>query len=121
MKQNITASQLDELSVEAREKLHKYLKIETESGLDWPAKYYQTVLLTIGEMIEFLSEKAMGGYDLKIIINEVGCSIWKCIGNLQDNTLSKLNTSEDGVPELCDALWEAVKEILEKKEKYEST
>jgi hypothetical protein len=112
MKQNITISQLDELSVEAREKLHKYLGLEIGSGLDWPAKYYQTVLLTIGEMIEFI-DKHVEGLEIK------GVRMTNSfLQNVQDNTMiwsiwGGKWSDIDHNPELCDALWEAVKEILE--------
>jgi len=92
MKQNITKLQLNSLSPQAREKLHKYLGIKITSTLDWPEKYFEKVLLNIGEMIEFLAKGSQSYYLPGVSLGE-----------------SEIN------PETwCDELWEVVKEDLEK-------
>jgi hypothetical protein len=81
-------------------------------------------LLSIGQMIEFLENKfgkgmgiygypanhspkvPNGGYAIKIIPEENDVGIF----GSRDGYLS------EGQEELCDALWEAVKEVLEKNE-----
>jgi hypothetical protein len=101
MKQNITTEQLNELSDNSYRIL---LEWGTERGYDsnssWP-------LLSIGQMIEFLGEGrdddsyVDDNYDHVIIHGEWGFS-------------NDLAIAWDG-EELCDVLWEAVKEKLEHK------
>lgn len=111
MKQHITPEQLRELSEKGRLKLEEFiLKIDPdvimrqEIGGKLLLHYYP---LSIGQMIEFLIERAMGDLDLSLLINSSGASVW--IGLSKDK---KLGGGED--KELIDALYEAVKEGLEK-------
>jgi len=105
MKQNITKQQLDELSPKAKEKLHKYLGINISSSLDWPEKYYQTALLNIGEMIEFLDEQNKRN----------ACIVKSFITDEWVLNHPKRIEVKYICKELCDALWEAVKGVLEEK------
>lgn len=87
--------QLEELSPKAREKLHQYLGIKVTSALEWPEKYFETALLNIGEMIEYLD---------KINTSNLGPGPdWQdvCINFPADK--------------LCDGLWKVIKEVLEQK------
>lgn len=90
MKQTITPEQLDELSEGGLYKLRDWLEsINIIEGLPADRK----PLLSIGQMIEFLDgHGAQAQFKLGIAIAK-----W----------------SERDEPELCDALWEAVKEVLE--------
>ncbi len=110
MKQHITTKQLNELSEKGKERFYshfmkKIFNLELsdirvkEKGkkrrmpTDWSDANVQedTFLLSIGQMIEFLGE------DINNIWYLGG---WSVGGSFQS--------------ELCDALWEAVEEILEK-------
>ena len=118
MKQFITIKQLNELSEEGRKALKIWYFPKKQLGdlilYDYPIdpsvkgkimpfgisaiQGDPTPLLSIGQMIEFL--------DMRIIYleNEAG---WWGIKMIKDKEI-------EPVPELCDALWEAVKEVLEK-------
>ena len=133
MKQNITAEQLNKLSEKGKEKLIQWWKpVFGDKFMNWagevfygeqhgsddesytPDKIYYAgseaegkekdlPLLSIGQMIEFL------GLEVVCLENE---------GNYYSvKTLKHLNyhTEPEEYPELCDALWEACKEVLEKK------
>ncbi len=122
MKQHITPEDLNQLSESGKQKLREWYSIKVqkdikanwESGFINPTNISIYEYLTIGRLILFLTENAMGDLDLKIVINSAGSSVWKCIGDLQDKNLAKLNTQEDGC-DLCEALWSATKECLENK------
>lgn len=94
MKQHITADQLNELSDKAKEKLREWWSSEGKP------------LLSIGQLIEFLDiyennfefEK-MHGY-------------WEIRRKLDLDYYQVKETAQ----ELCDALWQAVKEVLENQE-----
>lgn len=135
MKQHITIEQLNELSEEGKDTLRNWWLTENGNVFVFFSrdlnKWYEGVideehwekevhypsgkrekaypLLSIGQMIEFLREKSMGDLDLQIWINSAGSSVWLGIGK-QEN---KLAGGED--MEIRDALWEAVKEILDNK------
>lgn len=101
MKQHITKNQLDELNKKGKRRYYKFLrKIKDSPG---GMMYHDVIdgqllpLLSIGQMIEFL------GDDLAFV--RFGDPIHLELG-------SGLGY---GRKELCDALWEAVKEVLEKK------
>lgn len=91
MKQHITNKQLIELSFEAGDKLKKWAKKrEGKIGID------DDLLLSIGQMIEFLGEnyiKAMMSY----------------MPVYEEWAIAAVEPEE-----LCDSLWEAVKEVLNK-------
>lgn len=93
MKQHITIEQLNELTENQKQKLY-----------DWNHNRYSHFgrvdycLLSIGQMIEFL--------DKDISLMRTTSGHWH-IGEYEENSMS-VNL------ELCDVLWEVVKEILEK-------
>lgn len=91
MKQHITEEQYFELSQDDRNKLDDwYVKTYFEEG-----RFYTDVFpyLTIGEMIEFLehNKKSIG-----------------CFKRTDEGSIVKYNNRK----EICDNLWEAVKEVL---------
>lgn len=103
MKQHITKEQFDELSEKGKK--------EFKEWLDKKDYYVLKILgipkyeINIGIMIEFLDEHLQGlCLDLDINKGKVGGNCY-----INGNTISSLNP-----PEFCDALWEAVKEILNK-------
>lgn len=114
MKQYITESQLNELSEKAQWKLHNYKFLSSRSlstkGITLP-------ILSIGEIIEFLDKQKVfyntsfpsPCHSVKHISKEDGkwglATYYDYEGHWQD---------KKGFKELVDALWEAVKEILEK-------
>jgi len=97
MKQKITRDQFNELSEKGKDRLIKWTD----------KKEYLAPHLTIGQMIEFLEEsirkKDWGIYFVKNLAFIV----------LNNGILSgKIPRNRKG--ELCDGLWKAVKEVLEK-------
>jgi hypothetical protein len=96
MKQHITLSQLNVLSEEGKRRYWAYSK---NRGWRRPDSDYD--LWSIGQMIEFLDEKRKGKWFL----------------HTQDRILYWGENNEYSYDyydsELCDALWQAVKEILE--------
>ena len=103
MKQTISIEQFEELSEKAQDKL-----------ANWFADRENYPFMTIGQMIEFLDEYAKElENDFNIRIHSAGTG-WERPGErLTDIDGLGLNEIEDEV-ELCDALWEAVKNILDK-------
>jgi hypothetical protein len=100
MKQQITLEQLDEISLENRKKLHNFLrkKYELDRG--------PFACPNIGEMIEFLAEKRKRDW---------GILFGKNLAFVATKKGLKGKTPDNRNGELCDGLWEAVKEILEGK------
>lgn len=100
MKQHITIEQLNELSLKGKRKLfERMLRTKNfEANLLW----VESPLLTIGQMIEFLSDK----HD-NFTIGKI--SSWYIDLDISDGSHDVYD-----VMELCDALWEAVKEELNK-------
>ena len=106
MKQNITSSQLNELSDKGKEKLKLYIFTKKESMVcsskesltnthgDKPCKYCTLPLLSIGQMLEFLDDNSK--FD---------------IGDDWDNVVLPVEIGE--MNKLADALWEACKNILD--------
>lgn len=88
MKQHITLEQWKELSGDFQEELLMRLSLE---GLVWEQ-------LNIGKMIEFLREHTVITIYMSTLI------------------IGKAETRID-YDDLCDALWEAVKEVLEQNDK----
>lgn len=114
MKQNITTEQFQELSQENQKKLFEFFfyglighPMRCTKNVWYGPVDINPEYITIGKMIEFLKKRAMGDLDLQIWENNSGSSVWTGIGKPKD----KLGGGED--VELCDALWEAVKENLE--------
>ena len=133
MKQQITKEQLNELSDEGRQKLkdwwkpkdgdfaYSYDSIVSDAGSELhegfigesigyddtfgesSGKYILYPLLSIGQMIEFLKDI---DNDLDITYISSG-SIWSIGREFVPESIMD--------EELCDALWEAVKEVLEKE------
>lgn len=113
MKQHITTKQLDELSEKGKKRLSKQLpKYKNPGGL--PKKgliltvsgYHQIgelPLLSIGQMIEFLREHVSFAIYMDLLVIS------------KNEHISKPGKEwHIAYVELCDALWEAVKEVLEK-------
>lgn len=112
MKQHIDISELNELSPKAKEKLREWLskrivinqtyKVQgIEDGWVFPL---DLPLLSIGQMIEFLEMKSNGHFPGQ---------------NWHEYVIKETEECGDilipySVDELCDSLWEAVKQILEK-------
>lgn len=131
MKQHITKTQIEELTDEGRKSLKKWYYPKRQKGDlifyehpispslkdkvlifgELPMQGDPTPLLSIGQMIEFLDEKAE--------INDFGYSrtdpYWKI--EITNRSIGRGSAGHiDITPniELCDALFEAVKEVLEK-------
>lgn len=114
MKQNITRNQVDQLSEKAKKRLDEF----PFNGC-YDVRCYEDIcvpLPSIGQMIEFLDQH----YPISMIGHQ---SEWHG-GNYYFNggTTPKDPTEESiknstvkyEAKELCDALWEAVKEVLER-------
>ncbi|MCR4313548.1 MAG: hypothetical protein NUV58_04830 [Candidatus Roizmanbacteria bacterium] len=122
MKQYIEISQLTELSDKGKDRLRKwcenklYFEYRDTSMPSDPVKNPSSIIkeiipLSIGQMIEFLDEQNKGWkFDWRIEFKEFsavslvdyGIEVWYPANK---KMVEKYN--------LCDALWEAVKEILE--------
>lgn len=131
MKQNITKTDLEQLSEKGKEKLREWWKPEdTDLYFDsdihqWGCDFdgalqfdYESKkvmgnpddgwgvvypALSIGQMIEFLDEQ-----DHRLILSKANGSVWLV-------AFSNRPTRDEhpSGAELCDALWEAVKEVIE--------
>jgi len=105
MKQHITEKQLNELSEKGRIRYASWC--DPRDGLNWPAGRrkdgtpfkFKLPLLTIGQLIEFLREKITVTIYMDILILGV-------------------HDKQIKYTELCDALWQAVKEVLILEDKY---
>jgi hypothetical protein len=119
MKQYITPKQLYQLSEKGKKKLNKWwIKREYAGGSMFDGyNTYPLPLLNIGEMIEFLNGETdwylrighwmnPGAGDEKYTFNHMG---W-VVGDYRIDESFDIEIW-DG-KELCDALWEAVKDIL---------
>ncbi len=99
MKQHITEKQFNELGNKGESTLFRWGK---KRGL--PSK----PLLSMGQMLEFLDEKKK--WKMFMSINHfTGSNCWGIMDGLNQGRPVLYSSKE-----LCDALWEAVKEILEK-------
>jgi hypothetical protein len=130
MKQHITTKDIGELSAFGREKLRKWCAfsenkhlqvqcINPESAMFLSNNGYlfkgeerempfldfvkALPLLSIGQMIEFLNEKTRENWSIKFHNNLVDL----------DYPIYKFGPDDYEDSSLCDALWEAVKEVLE--------
>ena len=103
MKQHITTKQLKELSEKGKDELMKWFVGKLESNPDWDDILVNPdgMLLSIGQMIEFL-----GNETESISCWEDGWMVIERRGT-KDKSYTK--------SELCDALWDAVKEVLNEK------
>ena len=97
MKQHITVEQLEELSKKGKDKLWRWWETHWSEELD--VSDDGCPLLSIGQMIEFLLEK-----------NPHRNYWFQCQGEV----CCWFHPIESKHKELVDALWEAVKEVLEK-------
>jgi len=113
MKQYITPEQLNELSEKGKERLRGRIhqKWQDEAEALEPMVFVTTaspqdrdLLLSIGQMIEFLDEK-----NYLEIIDYGGVNI----GGYQNKWRVECENSQISDNELCDALWEACKQVLE--------
>ena len=116
MKQHITTSELDKLSDRAIDRLNDWLDkhnyFKRKNGIcTYP-------LLSIGQMIEFLDEHHY--WDCQPDGRKYGYRDWVCLfkdscaGDWFISDPSKLRGKKRyHTGELCDVLWEAVKEVLE--------
>lgn len=91
MKQHITLKQLYELSLKARLKLRKWCIERNYCGLENEVSVLRDMQLSIGQMIEFLGENYIGA-----LYNHSGNAI-----------LLKVKPEN-----ICDVLWQAVKDKL---------
>jgi len=135
MRQHISIKQLNELSEKGKERLRKWWKPKIG---DWQAyrnitslieepeferDYEEYVLhimankdilplLSIGQMVEFLDEyQEKVGTDLEYIDES---DYDRVVGTILRRYKNKNACDIGWKGELCDALWEAVKEVLEK-------
>lgn len=109
MKQQITVGQLNELSPESHNNLSIWC-VGHGNGEKWQIA---PRLLNIGEMIEFLeySHPEWRGLSMSHYPGgDMSFPEWLIIGMYDDGRAMK----RERKPELCDALWELVKEELEK-------
>lgn len=117
MKQRINLKQFKELSDNAQTRLLNWLnKEQGKPGANSNDLYESaSFALSIGKMIEFLDQhktKEMMSYWGVAHITTTEKNIWY-VGEDGGDELSNMGNYED--KELCDALWEAVKEVLESK------
>lgn len=112
MKQNITEEQLNELSQKQKLNLftwwssNYHLKPVPESQGKY--LYGNNMLLSIGQMIEFLNEHLKRNMFIYQVYKQTQVPLqtkWK--------VQNEINEPSD--IELCDTLWKAVKDILEKE------
>lgn len=109
MKQHITVEQLDELTGIEKRKLLKWQQSKEYDHFHDIDGSSELSEMSIGEMIEFLDEHKEGEINLESGPYNHGVDTYK-IGNYEFKNNCLIGW--DG--ELCDALWEAVKEVLEK-------
>ena len=119
MKQHISPKQLDELSEKGKRKLNKwYKKYEWETipgstdGDGYSEGVYLEPLLSIGQMIEFLDEHRI--VDLHIYADFPAANK-DVTFKVENKGIKKPNDGigiHTKVGFLCDALWEAVKQVL---------
>lgn len=109
MKQTITVEQLNELSKKGKERLTDWRWNKADPADRLPGSTI-SLTLSIGQLIEFLDDN---GHDLYSINTEEkdGKRI-KFMVTFRDESMK--HALFGNRPELCDALWEAVKEVLEK-------
>lgn len=111
MKQHITIEQLNELSEKGKERLREWWNKTqtTKDGEKWENGISNIVCLSIGQMLEFLDESGHTFYSINTQENN-GKREFFMISYKKSSIKQALNGHRT---ELCDALWEAVKEILE--------
>lgn len=110
MRQHITVNQLNELSEKGKYKLNLFTKGKYKEYDKWISIPYNSSdkvnfiglpVLSIGQLIEFLDKHL----SRRIVIEEIPDNwVFDLIGIPPQKFVE---------PELCDALWKAVKEVLE--------
>ena len=113
MKQHITEKQLNELSKKGKKILKDWYwkKLSVVEQLVENSSYlegieYDKPLLSIGQMIEFLQEKQKTGF------YEIAFTYQRSIQKLRFIHYKFKEFDKTYNQELCDALWKAVKEVL---------
>lgn len=124
MKQHITPEQLNELTEDQKVKYDKWYRskyapmadddLYIYTSEDGTVKRYDLPPLSIGQMIEFLDEHIEG-------LDITGRRMYESfLIDISDNTMvwdiwgGEWSSIEDE-PVLCDALWEAVKSVLDRQ------
>ena len=107
MKQRVTREQFEQLSETSQKKLMDWL---SERG-GWTS-----IGPTIGEMIEFLDDSGFNLYSVNTVEQE-GKRIAFMITFRDESMKHALFGNK---PELADALWEAVKDVLDRQDKNTS-
>ncbi len=113
MKQHITESQFNELSEKGKKSFNEWIDKDTDTKMKGMSYFIDSsdsaVLLSIGKMIEFLTEKSYSRMMLELNSTKTQ---WRILDQNDELTTK----TREGKPqdELCDALFESVKEILEK-------
>lgn len=108
MHQKITIDQLNELSDKGKKIYWNYSK---EKHWIKPNSDYD--LWSIGQMIEYLDENTKE-YDLSIRMGRARAGFVFSVGTLITHIDGLPISSIEDEPDLCGALWEAVKEVLNK-------
>ena len=119
IKQHITEEQLNELDFEAKGLLFRFFfpKLVNKQdyfGSKWMVYDINNEYLTIGRLIEFLDEyfsKEKRDFDIKIHSAGTG---WHKPGERLVDIPSIITSEIEDEVELCDALWEACKQVLNK-------
>ncbi len=117
MKQYIKTEQIQELSPSAKNILTKwwYGKRYQYNDFDADGDEIREPLMSIGQMIEFLDEHGIKEIKFKKMLSgSYRVMIWK-------DSEDMFNGEQGSEIELCDALWEAVKEVLFKEANQESS
>lgn len=108
MKQHITVKQLSELSGMQKKKLGEFVTGNDNFFLNNYPDQPNLLLLSIGQMIEFLDS-----LDLEVCISKPHLTQYEVA--IYDKYTDKIQLNVDQgfyQGELCDALWKAVKEVL---------
>lgn len=121
MKQNITNDQLNKLSEKGKERLRKWWFKEGigKGKKDGTGYYVALPLLSIGQLIEFLDEHINTSTTKIIITTGLRKNEWFpraekwAVGYGGNDEMVKISRHNYFKNDLCDALWQAVKEILE--------
>lgn len=126
MKQQITTKQIEELSEDGKLRLwEKYgkgvLALNWENGCQWNkaiGKYLVETrylpYLSIGQMIEFLDKHYKSNWSVGDYHEGGYAFIQGEAEIIEDMNVAWVK------PELCDALWESVKEVLEQENETEN-
>ena len=102
MKQEITKEQFNELSGQAQERL-----------LQWVQEKHYDPFLTMGQLLEFLDEYRQHRYGIDPVATDDMSHGWMVKVYAPD--VQKGFWYGTANQELCDALWEAVKEVVEQR------